>query len=180
MTIYDDVNNEYFEWLYDLACKHRYSNHISYKKLLSYLHSKEFRYSMLMDKNRADDGLDLRYRYVYECDLMPGTEMRIDGPCSVLEMMMALAIKCEELMDDPCIGDRTRQWFWGMITNMGLGPMDDSRFDKSYVVDIVERFLDRDYEPDGCGGLFTVRDCNCDLRTVEIWHQLCWYLDTIT
>ena len=37
----------------------------------------------------------------------------------------------------------------------------------------------REYAPDGRGGLFTIRNCEEDLRKVEIWYQLCWYLDTI-
>ena len=48
------------------------------------------------------------------------------------------------------------------------------------VEDVIERFLDREYGPDGKGGLFTVRHCEYDLRDVEIWYQLCWYLDSIT
>ena len=83
-------------------------------------------------------------------------------------------------MDDPEIGDRTGQWFWGMIVNLGLGSMTDNRYDEDFVTETIERFLDRDYEPDGKGGLFTVRNCDRDLRYVEIWYQLCWYLDNIT
>jgi hypothetical protein len=105
----------------------------------------------------------------------------LDGPCTVLEMMIALANRCEEtIMDDPDIGDRTGQWFWGMITNMGLGSMSDDRYDRRYVEYVITRLLDREYEPDGTGGLFTVRDCDRDMRDVEIWYQLCWYLDSIT
>jgi hypothetical protein len=96
-------------------------------------------------------------------------------------MIIALAIRCEETyMDDASIGDRTGQWFWGMIRNLGLGSMVDSRFDKLYVEEVVRRFLDREYEADGTGGLFTIKNCDADLRDVEIWYQLCWYLDTIT
>lgn len=178
MTRYD-VKKEYFEWLCDLACKNKYSNHISYKKLLTYLHSKAFRYSIPRDENRAEDGLDLRHRFVYELGYDYEVEYYIDGPCSVLEMMTALALKCEEIMDDPRVGDRTRQWLWGMIVNLGLGSMNDDRFDKTYVDEVIECFLDRDYDPDGTGGLFTIRNCECDLRDMEIWHQLCWYLDSI-
>ena len=94
-------------------------------------------------------------------------------------MMVALAIRCEEnIMDDPSYGNRTGQWFWGMIVNLGLGFMTDSRFDEKFVDDVIFRFLNREYEPDGKGGLFTVRNCKYDLRTVEIWYQMCWYLDT--
>jgi hypothetical protein len=105
----------------------------------------------------------------------------LDGPCSVLEMILALAIRCEEnIMDDPLKGDRTKQWFWGMINNLGLDTMTDMNYNERFIDDCVCRFLNRDYEPDGRGGLFTVRNCYEDLRNVEIWYQLLWYLDTIT
>ena len=83
-------------------------------------------------------------------------------------------------MDNPRKGNRTKQWFWGMINSLGLGGMDDSNFDKDYVAKVVNVFLERRYEPNGRGGLFTIRNCKDDLRDVEIWCQLCWYLDTIT
>lgn len=175
-----NIKNAYFNWMYKMMCHNRFSKSISYKKLFSYLHDTEFRYLIPMDANRAEDGLDLRYRFPYEVSGIDDIGRYLKGPCSVLEMLIALAIRCEEtIMDDPLYGDRTGQWFWGMITNLGLGSMNDERFDLDRVEDIVERFLERDYEPDGTGGLFTIKNCDCDLRDVEIWHQLCYYLDTI-
>lgn len=176
------INDEYFEWLLNLACGDRYPRKISFRKLLGRLHDIPFRYSIPMDKNRASDGVRMRYKFVlandYEddCDRIMDD---LDGPCSVFEMILALAIHCEDFMDDTSMGDRTGQWFWGMIGNLGLGSMTDDRFDRRFVDDTIERFLDRDYEPDGKGGLFTIRHCDCDLRDVEIWHQLCWYLNSI-
>lgn len=82
-------------------------------------------------------------------------------------------------MDDPNVGNRTAQWFWSMINNLDLGSMTDSRFDKRFVDERLDIFLNRKYEPDGKGGLFRIRGCDRDLRTVEIWYQLCWYLDSI-
>ena len=82
-------------------------------------------------------------------------------------------------MDNPAVGDRTGQWFWGMITNLGLGSMTDYNYNRVYVEDVVARFIDNDYEPNGRGGLFTIKNCDCDLRDVEIWKQLCWYLDDL-
>ena len=52
-------------------------------------------------------------------------------------------------------------------------------FDKQYVTKVIGRFLNREYEPNGKGGLFIINNCNDDLRDVEIWYQLCWYLDSI-
>lgn len=180
----DEISNEYFEWLYNKMCGQRFSEHISYRKLLMYLHNVNFRYSIPRDANRAEDGKDLRWRFANEQIFVDSFEAAVgylNGPCSVLEMMVALAIRCEEnIMDNPNVGDRTGQWFWGMITNLGLGSMTDYNFDKQRVEESVERFLNREYEPNGKGGLFTVRHCDHDLRNVEIWYQLCWYLDSIT
>ena len=176
-----DIIDEYFEWLYYKVCKNRYSDKTSFRKLLMLLHKTEFTYSIPMDDNRAEDGKNLRWVYSLEMDRdYDEVCLYLDGPCSVLEMMVALAISCEDLMDDPQIGDRTGQWFWNMIVNLGLGSMTDSRFDKTYCEEVIFRFLDRDYEPDGKGGLFTIRNCDTDLRNVEIWYQVCWYLDNIS
>lgn len=175
----DRVINEYFEWLYNSVCDKKSLRGKSYKKLFMFLHNTEFRYSIPMDENRAIDGLDLRYRFAQNGDYGFITDS-LDGPCSVLEMMIALAIRCEEhIMDDPDIGDRTGKWFWDMIDNLGLISMSDSRFDRRYVNEQVSIFLDREYEPNGNGGLFTVKNSGYDLRYVEIWYQMCWYLDSI-
>lgn len=181
--MHDRIINEYFEWLCALVFERRYSKSVSFRKLLMCLHDIKFRYSISKDRNRAEDGADLRYRFALLQGYDEVSDMvleALDGPCSVLEMMIALAIRCEEnIMDDPNIGDRTAQWFKGMLISLGLGSMLDSRFDRRQVEIIIERFLDRKYEPNGKGGLFTIKNCTRDLRKVEIWCQLCWYLNTI-
>ena len=171
-----------YEWLYRYVCKGRAHDRISYRKLFTYLHRTEFIFSIPNDVNRAKDGVDLRYRFV--TSLVIPDEERIldilDGPCSVLEMMIALAIRCEEtIMDDTRYGDRTGQWFWNMMANLGIGNMTDEGFDIKKVSLIINKFLDRDYDYDGKGGLFYIKGCEDDLRNVEIWTQLCWYLDNI-
>ena len=178
----NDLINEYFEWLSKLVCGIRYSRDVSYKKLLTRLHETDFHYLIPIDQNRAKDGVNLRYRFIISNDYNYEYVMDVlDRPCSVFEMMVALAVRCEEtIMDDPAVGNRTGQWFWGMVTNMGLGSMTDDKFDRRYVDDVISRFLNREYEPDGRGGLFTIRGCPHDLRDVEIFNQLCWYLDNIT
>ena len=178
-----EINEDYFEWLYEGMCGNRYSKNISYRKLLEHLHNTNFRYTISNDKNRASDGRDLRYSFALSQGCEDEPELITDylkGPCSVFEMMVALAQRCESVMDDPKIGDRTGQWFWGMINNLGLGGMNDNRYDEQYVDDVINTFLDREYKSNGKGGLFTIRNCEYDLREVEIWYQLCWYLDTIS
>ena len=142
------------------------------------LHDTEFIYVMGTDASRADDGLSLRYRFAYFHPDYDDAERYITGPCSVLEMIFALAIRCEEFMDNTAYGDRTAQWFWNMLISLGLGASDDSRYDDEYIDMVLERFMYREYEPNGEGGLFTIYGCREDLRDVEIWWQLCWYLNS--
>ena len=163
--IRDEIINSYFNWIYDLVCGERFSSNISYRKLLMHLHNTEFVYLIPRDKNRAEDGISLRYRY---------------ARCQEHDESIDF-IRCEEtIMDDPKRGDRTGQWFWGMVTNLGLGSMNDINYNKFFVENVISRFLNRKYDPDGKGGLFTVRNCDQDLRKVEIFYQLCYFLDTIT
>ena len=180
----NNIINEYFEWMTNIVCGKRFSGKMTYKKLLSYLHMITFRCKMRSDENRAEDGIDLRWRFAVDT----GRENQndwirdcLEGPCSVLEMIVALAIRIEEtIMDNPALGDRTGQWFWGMITTMGLGAMNENNFDKKSAGNIVNTFLDRQYESDGNGGLFRIRGVDVDLTKVDIWTQLCWYLDSIS
>ena len=177
----DIIIDEYFEWLFDIVCGGRFADDLSYRRLLMHLHDTEFIYILPMDENRAVNGMNLRYEWSLDIDEDADYILDVlDGPCSVLEMMVSLAIHCErDIMDDPGYGDRTGQWFWGMVNNLGLGAMYDSRYDSGYVDGVLKRFLNREYERDGRGGLFTIKNCKYDLRKVEIWHQLSWYLGTI-
>ena len=175
----EQLHDDYYKWLISLVCEHRFYDQISYDKLLRRLHEIDFRYLLPRDGNREHDGRDLRRRFAlsdecpYEISLV--TDI-LAGPSSVLEMMVALAVRCEEFMDDISYGNRVGQWFWTMVVNLGLGAMSDARFDKEYVDETIQIFLNRDYAPDGRGGLFWIRDCEYDLRSIEIWVQLSWYL----
>ena len=179
MTFGDRVNDEYFEWLCELIDIRRFARSVGYRKLLAHLHNIEFTWIIPLDDNRADDGIQLRRRFALRQQDITLTDY-ILGPCSVFEMMVALANRCEEsTMDDAQLGNRTGQWFWGMIHSLGLSSMTDSHFDVEFTDYVIARFLNREYEPDGSGGLFTVKHCEYDMRTVEIWCQLSWYLGSI-
>lgn len=182
MILRDDITQDYYEWLVSLIHANKYPEEYGYDKLLRHLHDIDFRYILERDQSRAEDGEYLRYRYAISEGYEDSYEEIMDilhGPCSVLELMIALAIRCEGDMDDALFGNRTGQWFWNMVVNLGLGTMSDQRYDRQKVVEIIDRFLDREYEPDGRGGLFTLKDCNYDLRKIEIWYQMCWYLDEL-
>lgn len=174
----ETLAQEYFDWMYNLVCDSR----MPYQKLLMYLHTVEFTYSIPMDDNRAVDGVNLRYRFAYENDYHPAmiAEYIDRGPCSVLEMMVALAHRCEEqIACDQEYGDRTKQWFMAMIRSLGLENMTNASFDEYHTSRIIFRFLNREYKPNGEGSLFTVNQYRRDMRLVEIWYQMCWYLNEV-
>lgn len=174
------VKKRYFEWMCDIVSDSGRVDGASYIKLFRILNEIDFYYIVQMDENKEADGIDLRYRFGYEEDYDQACiSTYLDNhPCSVLEMMVALSIRCEEhIMYDPDIGDRTYLWFWSMIESLGLSHMSDPIFDESTVRNVIDRFLNRKYERDGTGGLFTVEDSKEDLRRMEIWYQMCGYLN---
>ena len=178
----NDICSSYFEWMCNKACNNRRLHSKTYYKLFMELYSTKFDYIVSMDENRYDDGIEMRYRFGYEMDISNDEIYKVMGsnPCSVLEMMVALSIRCEEhIMTKPELGDRTSKWFWVMIESLGLEQMDDLHYNERYVKNVLKIFLNRDYESDGKGGLFYIPKCNHDLRNAEIWYQLMWYLNYI-
>lgn len=177
--IKNKLNDKYFEWMHSLI---KFKGREHYKKLLQFLHNFDFTYLLDMDGNRYEDGIELRYRFGYECGIEPSEiALFLDNrECSVLEMMVALSIRLEEhIMDDPDIGNRTGKWFWSMIDNLGLSGMSDDIFNNVEANNIIDCFLKRRYEANGKGGLFYIPNCVENLRKVEIWYQACWYLDCV-
>lgn len=173
-----DVKERYFNWMRELVCANE-----PYYNLCNVLHNIDFIPIIDLDENRCGDGVDLRYRFGYEHRLHSAeiaSELD-DRPCSVFEMMVALAIRCEEsIMSDSFYGDRTHIWFHEMISSLGLDNMDDDNFDEGIVRKNIQVLIDRDYSRDGRGGLFTIPNCRYDLREVEIWYQAMWYLAEVS
>ena len=126
-----DIEKRYFDWLYELVCGKWEPRNLSFHRLLTFLYDTQFIPDNEMDCNRAVDGENLRGRFAEECNDIPGTipennvSVTFHGkPCSMLEMMVALALRCEEtIMEDADIGNRTGQWFWSMIVSLGLASM---------------------------------------------------------
>lgn len=176
-----EFDHLYFEWMYRLVCDPLYADieRSSYRKLFTKLHGTNYDYILPMDANQLSAGLDLRYRFVYETGRpYESVQELMDGvPCSMLEMIIALAYGCEGIMANVKEGCRLGQWVWIMLSNLGIAGMNDERYDEAAVNDVLYRFIHNLYEPDGKGGLFWIENCKSDLRRTPIWMQACWYLD---
>ena len=171
-----DINKDYFRWLCYLIDEKKVKN---YTKLIDYLYNVEFFYAIPLDGNRYDDGINLRYRFGYDNGIEdPIIASCLDNKsCSILEMMVALAVRVEEhIMQNPDDGLLPGRWFWKMIDNLGLGGMTDNNFDGELVNYVVWRFMNREYGPDGEGSLVYLPNCHYDLRSMEIWYQIMRYL----
>lgn len=177
-----ELEKKYFDWLVKkISINDIFVNEKNYTKLLTYLYNRSFNnYILPMDGNRYEDGIDLRYSgFGYECNVdQHEIERYLDHrECSMLEMMVALAIKAENIVGDSELGDRTGVWFWHMIANLNLIWMTDDHYNEEKVVFAIDCFINHDYKPDGEGGLFWVKDPPHDMRDVEIWKQMCWFLN---
>lgn len=162
----------YIDWLAGIIFPD-YHQREQYHQLLFALYDEEFTWRVRNDGNRAEDGINLRTQFENETGLYCDKY----GSCSVLEVLIGLAIRCEnELMYDPDEGNRTSLWFWDMVKNLGLTTLDEYGFDYDKFDRIMQKFLGRKYDKDGFGGPFFIEDFEYDMRKTELWYQLNYYV----
>ena len=164
----------YLDWLAIIAFPDGEQRSL-YSKVLTRLYEVDFFAILPRDENRAKDGESLREEY----EELSGECCEKSGPCSVLEMMVALAARCEsQIMFDPDEGDRTDLWFWEMFDNLGLSCLYGDRFDEREFRRIIVTFLNRKFGADGYLGPFYIPDFEGDMRKIELWYQLGYYIES--
>lgn len=151
--------SEYYRWLYSLVDD---SNH---SILIKYLYQIPFRWQFVLDENRAAGGFNLRRKYAYENAI--DIQDVGNGPCSVLEMLIALSERMTEILTMDIY-----DWFWDLIKNLKLDRFDDAHFDERGVNYILNVWLDRHYDSHGNGSLFPLREYSGDCRNLDIWGQM--------
>lgn len=174
-------HSDYFYWLCEMVCIDGRYNDQSFYKLAEILFEEEYYWSLDYDDDRAGDGLELRSRYRYE-----GGEEQPGGMCSVFEMLIALADRMEQLMDELDGECKTPMFFWEMIENLHLDRYSDELFEhrgeKGYnnlrkqICSKLYRWMDRHFRSDGDGGLFPLKNPRKDQREVDYWYQANAYL----
>lgn len=180
------LKDDYFSWLYGLV-----KGKPSRVKLCKELYLKKFRWFVHNDDNRCEDGLNLRDIFVEENDLDEShleVNYFLKGECTVLEVMVALAQRMNDLMYDlnDTQNDKTPRFFLEMLTNLGLAEFTDNstRDDRlgpgqeAEVDEVLEVLMDRTYGVDGRGGLFPLKKRHReDQSKVEIYYQMMYWLD---
>jgi hypothetical protein len=177
------IKRAYFRWLCDsVKIDPQHPDH-DCTELMIMLHKIPFYDLVPNDENRGRDGTLLRDQFAIErmdedcyCDQCKCLDM----PCSVLEMLVALADRIEYQMSEPGTRSRKPDWFWMMVKNLGLQLY--TREDPYYIEkgqqneNIIKNFLERLYMRNGEGGLFPLKRALRDQRHIEIWYQMMAYI----
>lgn len=163
----------YSEWLYSMVDPGH-----EYNFLMSMLFELEFTWTNPRDESRAEDGQHLRERF----EDASGIECKdswIEWPPSVLEVMVGLAIRVENVLYDSTKGDRTSEWFWIMAKNLGCAHLKDKSLKnhceaRSYICDCVDKMVNRKYDADGRDNALFRRPkgWEYDFREEELWSQM--------
>lgn len=140
------MKERYFHWLLKFI-GNGFCRKNSYFELLEYLFNTEYCWSIPMDENRAVDGIDLRHRFVVECDEdQEASYVYLSGPASVLEVLIALSIRMEYTARGSIDLGKAGQWFWGMIKCLSIFDCYDGNFDEEKVQYFLEGWMDSESE----------------------------------
>lgn len=173
------LRGAYIAWLHnELICESEYPDR-SYLDLTTVMFDTEFKWgtqypwSVHMDDNRLADGMALRSEFSLANDI-PRSDMLELGACSFLEVLLGLSRRLSFVA-----GGTQYYWAWQLVRNLGLTRMWDrmSRSKVQRTLDILERVIQRQYEPDGSGGFFPLAWPQEDQRRVELWYQLNTYVE---
>lgn len=169
----EPLDELYLGWLYSQINSVKITNPArTYWSLFRQLFKKPFIWLIPNDDNRVEDGRDLRLEFAKQEDVLLDQDW-FDMPCSVLEMLIALARRL--CFED---GNDVRGWFWELLENMDLVFTDDEYTEdvQQGIDQALDRLIWRLYLPDGRGGIFPLDRPTRDQREVEIWYQLNEYL----
>ena len=156
-----------------------------FEDLCRLLFETDYFYGIEEDGIRAKDATDLRKVYAEKVGSALGKNEReidriwksVHGKCSVLELILSLCIRLDEMVNEGEEGAMVALFFRILTENIGLksGSPEDWK-------GRIERLMKREYHPDGSGGgLFPLkkwsRKTGKDQRMVSIWYQMNAWLD---
>lgn len=130
------------------------------------------------DETQGVNGMELRRRYAESIGKESGKSERdidriwktIHGKCSVLELLVNLCIRLDEMTNEEESGTTVYKFFDVILENLAID-ITDSEAGWS---EVIGDFLHRNYNKDGSGGgLFPVKNIgDKDARKMLIWSQL--------
>lgn len=162
-------HSDYYAWLLDEIDAGQGAMYSDYQSLIEDLYLLEYRWVFELDENRAAGGINLRSLFAFHFGV---DEAELDqGPCSVLEMFVALAKHMHETY-----GDTASRWFWEMMSNMELDHFCDGVYDTRAVKRIINDWMDKKFSYKGQGSPFPLESYNGDVRNMELWDAMNAYM----
>lgn len=163
----------YYSWLLDAVASK--AEQKTYNLVFSKLYSTEFVSYDEFDDNLKENASGMREDfYIFSKTGYKLIDIygEIDFETTILEVMVYIACKIEDtIMSNSDYGNRTGLWFWYMMESLDIIQYDDNRFDEPDVDQKLDNFIERRYEKNGYGGLFTLEDSKIDARKTNIWQQ---------
>ena len=163
----------YYNWLLDAVTTKQEQQ--TYSLVFMELYCVEFTSYDEFDDNLKENARGMRedfYRFSKTARKLIDIYGEIDFETNILEIMIYLATRLENtIMSNPDYGDRTGLWFWYMMESLDIIQYDNLRYDEPEVDQKLDNFIERRYEKNGFGGLFTVEKSRFDARKTNIWQQ---------
>lgn len=168
-----NVEERYFRYLLRLLDLDNSDSPVEFIELAKQLHKTPFVFLIPNDINRVADAFEIREEFVKtRLSTVDPSWAAMDA--SVFEVFIALAQRCSWQT-----GMSLFDWFYIFTTNLGLNDQINPITDNTLTLvrdDILARWMYRNYEKNGVGGLFPLRKPTKDQRKVEIWEQMSAYL----
>lgn len=175
----NDILCDYKRFIFEKV-ENRAHEMVDYSLLLNTLFNIPFKCYLAMDENRMEDAIDMREDFISELfDRKIDVSIVKDRYISVLEVLLALAIRMEkDILCDPMSDfDHSSDHFWVFLRNLGVEKYTNDRFLEGEVREKCEKFVRREYDRNGFGGIFPLKKCHNDVRKMEIWGQMMSYIN---
>lgn len=158
--------DRYFEFLYTKG----FSDD-KYRSLALYLHSIPFEWRIDMDKNRMYDGLAMRIEFDNERS-DPSLYSSLEGnECTMLEFFVGFAFRLvRDMFGDEDIS--VEELVEVMLTSLDIFY---EEFNEDEVKDILDDWIDGEYDDYGKGNIFSFEEKQDHLNEVHMWMQASWW-----
>lgn len=158
--------NRYFEFLLSKG----FSDD-KYRSLALYLHTIPFEWRIDMDKNRMYDGLAMRREFDDERS-DPSLYSSLEGNgCTMLEFFVGFAWRLvRDMFGDEDIS--VEELVEVMLTSLDIFY---EEFDEVLVRDILDDWIDGDYDDYGHGNIFSFEEKQEHLNEIHMWMQASWW-----
>ena len=118
-----------------------------------------------LDENRSEAGKNLRSKFA-NSEGLEIDDVRV-GECSVLEMLVAVAVELSETYDN-----YSEDWFSEIADNLGITGVSCEK-----IRYIITKWLIGDYDKHGDGTPFPLTNDEKDCRTMQLHDQMNAYLN---